>query len=611
MFLHHRKALTTILLILLLPVSIGMVPLAKAQTASLEAENRSDESSRWGTSSLTADTWTQMAKLTASDGDSGDAFGVSVAVSGTTVVVGAQAGADGQGLAYVFEKPEDGWTDMTETAKLTASDGEVDDFFGGSVSVSGTIIVVGARGKDDGQGSVYVFEKPEGGWADMTETAKLTASDAEANDRFGAVAVSQDTIVVGASGDDDNQGSTYIFEKPEGSWADMTETAKLNSSDGETGDEFGGSVIMKGDTVFVGAAGDNNGQGAAYVFDEPEGGWTDGTETAKLTASDSVGNVQGVAYVFEEPEGGWTDMTETAKLTASDGTVGDHFGRSGAASEDTVVVGAQADDVSDNDSQGSAYVFEKPEGGWVDGTETAKLTASDGAASDSFGASVAVSEDTVVVGASGDDNGQGSAYVFNLLEAPTFADVSHDHPHYEYIEALWDGGFTAGCSTDPLEFCPDQIMNRAMSAVFMLRGSFGKDYSPPAEPWDSFADDWSDISWAEKWAEGMWENDLTAGCQTDPLMYCPQRELSRVEASVFGLRMMHGVEYQPPEADGNLLADMTDPNYWGTKWAEQAYRDGLLPDCGTQDGKPLFCPDDLVDRSLGAYLIVQAKDLPH
>ncbi len=197
------------------------------------------------------------------------------------------------------------------------------------------------------------------------------------------------------------------------------------------------------------------------------------------------------------------------------------------------------------------------------------------------------------------------------FEQSTFGDVPFTHQHWAYIEALYDGGYTAGCSTNPLQYCPDQIMNRGMSAVFMLRGYSGTAYSPPAEPWDTFADDWSpsDISWAEKWAEGMWNEGLTAGCQTNPLMYCPRRELPRVEASVFALRMMHGVNYSPPAASGTLLADMNDVNYWGTKWAEQAYLDGLLPACGSQGGKPLFCPDDLVSRAWGAYMIAKAKNL--
>ncbi|NQS92204.1 MAG: glycoside hydrolase family 25 protein, partial [Chloroflexi bacterium] len=104
---------------------------------------------------------------------------------------------------------------------------------------------------------------------------------------------------------------------------------------------------------------------------------------------------------------------------------------------------------------------------------------------------------------------------------PTFSDVPFDHPFHAYIQALWDAGFTAGCSIDPLMFCPDMVMDRAQSAVFMLRGQFGTVYVPPLEPWDTFMDDWSlsDISWAEKWAEGMWEEGLTAGCLADPLLY--------------------------------------------------------------------------------------------
>ena len=189
------------------------------------------------------------------------------------------------------------------------------------------------------------------------------------------------------------------------------------------------------------------------------------------------------------------------------------------------------------------------------------------------------------------------------------------YPLHDYIEALWDGGYTKGCTTtNPLMYCPGTILDRAQAAVFMLRGQRGTGYVPPPEPWNTFADDWlslPDISYAQKWAEGMWQEGLTAGCQNNPvLLYCPRSQLPRVEASVFGLRMMHGVNYVPPAASGTLFADMTDVNYYGTKWAEQAYLDGLLPSCGTQDGKPKFCPDDLVDRAWGAYLIVKAKNLP-
>ena len=279
-----------------------------------------------------ADNWGQVAKLTASDGIVEDYFGESVSVSDDTVVVGALNGNDighFSGAAYVFEKPAGGWTDMSETAKLTASDGAEGDHFGGSVSISGNTVVVGAyRDGDSGEdsGSAYLFERPELRWSDMVERAKLTASDGAAGDYFGQrVSISGDTVVAGAYRDDDNgdsSGSAYLFEKPETGWADMTETTKLVASDGSAGAAFGRSVSMCGDTVLVGA-----------IFDD----------------------VQGSAYLFQ-PDAGGTGMIETAKLTPSDGATSDWFGWSVAIDGDTMAVGARGDDDKGEDS-GSAYVF--------------------------------------------------------------------------------------------------------------------------------------------------------------------------------------------------------------------------------------------------------------
>jgi uncharacterized protein (DUF2345 family) len=344
---------------------------------------------------LTIDPWVQLAKLTASDGAANDYFGASVAISGDTVVVGAYGDDSYKGSAYVFVRPGGGWaTTSTYTARLTASDGAAGDQFGASVAISGDTVVVGAYyddiGGKDNQGSAYVFVRPGGGWVDMTETARLTASDGAAGDQFGAsVAISGDTVVVGAPYDDGYKGSAYVFVRPAGVWATTsTYTARLTASDRAANDYFGASVAISGDTVVVGAYGDDSEKGSAYVF--------------------------------VRPVGGWVDMTETAKLTASDGEAGDRFGYSVAISGDTVVVGAYGDDIGSNADQGSAYVFVRPGGGWVTtSTYTAKLTASDGAAEDYFGASVAISGDTVVVGALGDDIGsnadQGSAYIFGNL----------------------------------------------------------------------------------------------------------------------------------------------------------------------------------------------------
>ncbi len=366
---------------------------------------------------ITIDPWIRKAKLTASDGATSDYFGYSVAISGDTIVVGAECDDSWRGSAYVFVKPAGGWGNMTQTAKLTASDRAANDLFGISVGISGDTVVVGAVWKASRRGAAYVFVKPAGGWSDMTQTAKLTAADGEKNDWFGvSAAISADAIVVGAEGDDFWKGSAYVFVKPAGGWSDMTQTAKLTASDGAGDDRLGDSAAISGDTIVVGAIYDDSDRGAAYVFVRPTNGWSDATQTAKLTASDGsasdyfggsvaisddaivvgangVQSYTGAAYVFVKPAGGWGDMTQTAKLTASDGAM--YVGESVAISGNTAVVSAG----------GSMYVFIRPASGWADTTQTATFTTSDGMA-------VAISGGVIVVGEYSAASYKGAAYVF-------------------------------------------------------------------------------------------------------------------------------------------------------------------------------------------------------
>ena len=200
------------------------------------------------------------------------------------------------------------------------------------------------------------------------------------------------------------------------------------------------------------------------------------------------------------------------------------------------------------------------------------------------------------------------------FEMATFEDVPFDHPMHDYIESLWDNGYTSGCSLTAVRFCPDNIMTRAESAVFMLRGNFGADYEPPVAPWNTFSDDWTLGDWAEAWAEGMWEEGMTAGCQYPPdnpdKKFCPWDQFTREQGSVFGLRMENGMDFTPPAAE-YIFADMTEADeFWSTPWAEAAYDHELLPACGEEDGKPLFCPTQPLTRGWGAYLVVKSKGLP-
>jgi hypothetical protein len=168
---------------------------------------------------------TQTARLVAADGHDGNELGVSVAVSGNTVVAGAPRavaeGSDfGPGIAYVFVKPASGWpANMDQTAELTASDGVSGDFLGWCVSISGKTVVAGAPrasiGSNSGQGAAYLFAEPKGGWTNMHETAKVTASNGAAGDNFGqSVGVSGRTVVGGApyaSVSFFQQGAAYVF----------------------------------------------------------------------------------------------------------------------------------------------------------------------------------------------------------------------------------------------------------------------------------------------------------------------------------------------------------------------------------------------------------------
>ncbi len=355
-----------------------------------------------------------------------------------------------------------------EQARLFASDGAAGDRFGG-VALDGDTLVVGAGGDDvDGkvdQGSAYVFVKAAGGWSEpFIEQARLIASDGAANDVFGSVAVSGDTIVVGANGCPDANvcntqpvsahGSAYVFVKPVGGWSGtLTEQAKLIASDGASNDLFGTSVAVEGDTIVVAADWDDFFRGSAYVFVKPGGGWSGiRTQNAKLVASDrgtccGIGNVfgrskisgdtivvgalgmdiapftdAGQAYVFVKPAGGWTGTvpprTENVKLRASDRATNDRFGASVAIKGDTIAIGSPQDDVGVS-ATGSAYVFVKPPGGWTGTplTERAKLIASDRGANDILGTGVLiVNDDTVIATAPAANSAlapdAGAAYLF-------------------------------------------------------------------------------------------------------------------------------------------------------------------------------------------------------
>ncbi len=209
---------------------------------------------------LRVDPFIQAAELTASDGATGDELGDSVAISGTTIAVGAPqhtvAGHQGQGAVYVFSEPASGgWRNARQTAELTASDGTAGDELGYSVAISGSTIAAGAPAHGSG-GAVYVFSQPTSGrWRSATQTAELTASDGSVGDELGdSVGASGPTIAAGAPEHTvaarGGQGAVYMFSEPtSGGWRNTKQTAELTASDGAAGDELGYSVAISGGTV--------------------------------------------------------------------------------------------------------------------------------------------------------------------------------------------------------------------------------------------------------------------------------------------------------------------------------------------------------------------------
>ncbi len=331
--------------------------------------------------------WGEVKKLTGSDAQVGDQFGFSVAISGNTVIAGAgleDAGGDNAGAAYVFNRDEGGADNWGEVKKLTASDAQGSDQFGVSVAVSGDTAVIGAWAEDAGgtaAGAAYVFQRDQGGTDNWGEVKKLTASDAHRKDNFGrSVALSGDNAVVGAPGE--GAGAAYVFERDQGGTGNWGEVTKLAAS----GANFGWSVSVSGDTAVAGVPFEDGAEldaGAAYVFQRDLGGPANWGEVTKLTASDARafalfgisvavtgdtavvgardentgGSDAGAAYAFQRDLGGPANWGEVNKLAASDAQADDELGQSVAVAGDVAIVGAVGEDAGGT-SAGAAYVFD-------------------------------------------------------------------------------------------------------------------------------------------------------------------------------------------------------------------------------------------------------------
>lgn len=410
------------------------------------------------TGPVTLGTPTQTTNLDADDGDNQDNFGTAARLDDTasTALVTAPGdenpnGSEG-GSAYVYTHSGGSWS---EQAKLSATDGDSDDNFGtaGALSGDGQRAIVTAGGDEDpngpGSGSAYVFSRANGSW---TQQSKLIADDGDADDTFGsAVALDETgtTALIAASNDDDpygsNSGSVYAFTLTENVWVQQ---AKINPTDGDPGDRFGASVALSDDgtTALIGAAEDaspgSEGQGSVYVYQSVSGGWTQQTKltgdegnsedrfggavaignsgsTALIGAPgdvDANGTEAGSMYLFTATGGTWSQQV---KLAADDGDPLDEFGTTVSLTGDgtTALVSAPGDEDPNGPDAGSAYLFTRSEGTW---SQYSKLVADNGDSDDGFGVSATLADGgaMALIGAPRDEDlhgpTSGSAYVYDL-----------------------------------------------------------------------------------------------------------------------------------------------------------------------------------------------------
>ncbi|MEI2726662.1 MAG: FG-GAP repeat protein [Verrucomicrobiota bacterium] len=401
-----------------------------------------------------------QAYLKASNTDPSDYFGLKVAISGDTMVVGAYGedssatgvngpggdnNANAAGAAYVFVRTGTNWT---QQAYLKASNTGEYDYFGLAVAISGDTIVIGAPyedsdargvngsgGNDNANeaGAAYVFVRTGTNW---TQQAYLKASNGEAGDEFGtAVAISGNSIVVGAWREDSDafdSGAVYIFVRNGNSWSQQT---YLKASNCGAGDEFGEAVAISGDTIMVGASSEDSSARGLNGNQNNEGAYN-----------------SGAAYVFVRNGTSWSQQ---AYLKASNAEADDRFGQGVAVDGDTAVAGALSEssrarqvngDQADNSAHhaGAAYVFARNGTNW---SQQAYLKAFNAEAWDAFGFPVSISGDTVVVGAQSESSDGANAWNNNAFwagAAYVFARGGTNWIQHAYLKASNPGGGVSG-----------------------------------------------------------------------------------------------------------------------------------------------------------------------
>ncbi len=368
------------------------------------------------------------AELRASDGASSDHFGISGSLSGSIGLLGASEDDSIRGSAYVFRNLDTATGTVTQNVKLTASARAAFDYFGSSVSLFGSVGLVGAQGTNGGRGSAYLFRNLDAATGSVTENAILKGSDIDGFANFGrSVSLAGNSGLVGAPARA-GSGSAYLFRNLDTAANTVTETAILApSTAAQSGDSFGATVYLSGSRALVSAFGQDDLRGAAFLYRDLDTAIGTVTEAARLIASDRQsgddfgngafsgnialvgaflkGNVgTGAAYVFRNLDTATATITESAKLLASDPVAEqEQFGKSVSVSGTVGLIGAIGHQVGANTNQGAVYLFLGLDtlSGTV--TESVEFTASVGRAQGYFGESVSLEGDRFLVGSDGAD----------------------------------------------------------------------------------------------------------------------------------------------------------------------------------------------------------------
>lgn len=379
-------------------------------------------------------------KLLPADGQARDEFGVSVGISGNTIVVGSiyddDLGVDA-GSAYVFVEDNGVWT---QQAKLLAKDARPNDYFGISVAIAGDRILVGAvegGNNNSHTGAVYVYERSNKVW---TLVQKLTPTGGTTNDYFGyAVALEGNVALIGAPQTDEvafDSGAAFVYRHD---GTQFVEEDKIWASTGGTFGFFGGAVALSGTTALVGQWDDGSGQnqGSVFAYKDNGGTWIEQEELIASDGSpddvfgfslaiynnkaligapfrDGACDNSGAVYVFGRYNDDWC---EEQIIEPDDKNSSQAFGSAVGVWGDMAAIGSFYDQ-DNGDYSGSVYTYRNIENFW---TQQFKYLPNDGVVGQLFGISVAMDNDRVVAGANGDDdNGidSGAVYQFSVLQNP-------------------------------------------------------------------------------------------------------------------------------------------------------------------------------------------------